>query len=92
MKFAIFVLFAVLAVVASSPVEQKKDTKTTAFGKCANICQDDSNKPLCASDGGKLMLSFMNECALKKYNCEQNKILTKKHDKECPGTTGIRLS
>lgn len=63
---------AVVAIVASSPLD-KKD-KNPAFGKCANICNDDfSNQPICATDGNKLTLSFANECALKKYNCEHNK-------------------
>lgn len=90
MKFAIFVLFALVVIVASTPIDKKKINP--AFGKC-NLCQDDTNKPLCASDGGKVQLSFLNDCALKKYNCEhEQQKLTKKADKECPGSTGIRLS
>lgn len=58
-------------MVASSPLD-KKD-KNPAFGKCNNICDDLSHQPLCATDGNKLTLSFANECALKKYNCENNK-------------------
>ncbi|KAK7573498.1 hypothetical protein V9T40_010689, partial [Parthenolecanium corni] len=79
----------IIAIVASSPLD-KKD-KNPAFGKCNNICDSVSNEPLCATDGNKLTLSFANECALKKYNCEHNKILTKKADKECPNSQGIRL-
>lgn len=58
-------------MVASSPLD-KKD-KNPAFGKCTNICDNGPSHPICATDGNKLTLTFDNECALKKYNCEHNK-------------------
>ncbi|XKL69366.1 hypothetical protein PGB90_007135 [Kerria lacca] len=89
----IICFLAFLAVVYGSPVEKTNNKKINeAFLKCANICNNDSYEPLCATDGDKLTYSFQNECALKKYNCEHNKIMTKKSDKECPNSQGIRLS